>query len=62
MNLKTQSNFARIVGKPVSRINLLIALNRLETKIIDGVVFVINNEKNKQACSVRHNKRNHVHN
>jgi len=49
-NLKTQTNFAKIVKKHVSRINLLISLGKIETVEIDGLRFVIDNDSNRMAC------------
>lgn len=49
MELLSQTNFARLVGKPVSRINLLISLGRIKTTTIAGKTLVINNKFNHNA-------------
>lgn len=49
-DLKTQTNFAEMVNKPISRINLLIKLGKITTFDIDGRVFVVNNRANREAC------------
>lgn len=56
--LITQTKFARLVKKPVSRINLLISLGRIRTKKIAGVTFVINDKENVKACTERIKKNN----
>lgn len=52
MELISQTDFAKLVGKSVSRINLLIKMDRIKTKKIAGKILVINNERNRVECEV----------